>query len=355
MMCDLRFTICDSSRPVRRVRRTVIGALVVLLFLSPPAAAGSEEEPGAANHTSEVINHTSLQIHLPREVTVEGSFLTLGQISVVRGDPDVVATALRTGLGQLSTPGQTALLDRPTILSRLATQGIPARQVRLTGAEAVRVSRFQRAITTEEFLEMGQAFLRQHPPAPSLHETIPTVHPKDLILPVSVRDLQVTPRLVKSGARGHVTVLITVTADGNPCGVREIPFRLKYQCRRTVAAEEIPAGTALTPENVKIETMLSDQPEPANWKPPYGLVAVRTLAAGAEIRPEMVGSAQPPAAVKRNETVVIRLQRPGLLVTAAGVALQEARPGELVKVRNADSSRVILCKVNADGTVEPMF
>jgi flagella basal body P-ring formation protein FlgA len=42
-------------------------------------------------------------------------------------------------------------------------------------------------------------------------------------------------------------------------------------------------------------------------------------------------------------------------VTAVGVALQEARAGEYVKVRNADSSRIILCKVNVDGTVEPML
>jgi flagella basal body P-ring formation protein FlgA len=69
----------------------------------------------------------------------------------------------------------------------------------------------------------------------------------------------------------------------------------------------------------------------------------------------MAGAAQSPVVVMRNETVVIRIQQPGLTVTAVGVALQEARAGEYVKVRNADSSRVIVCKVNADGTVEPML
>ena len=42
-------------------------------------------------------------------------------------------------------------------------------------------------------------------------------------------------------------------------------------------------------------------------------------------------------------------------MTAMGIALQEARAGDYVKVRNADSSRVVLCKVNTDGTVEPML
>ena len=334
-----------------------VGGIVKAAGLGDGPSAPVEDHRQAAidNATPESAVTSVLQVHLPREVTVQGNLLTLGQISVVRGDPALAAAAARIGLGQLSVPGQKAILDRPTILSRLASQGIPAQRVRLTGAEAVLVRRFQKVISTEEFIEIGKTFLRQHPPGPSICETVPTVRPKDLILQGQVEDLQVTPRYVKAAARGYVTVQIAVTGDGKECGVREIPFRLKYQCRRVVTVKEVPEGTALTPENVKIETVVSDQPEPANWRPPYGLVAVRTLAADTEIRGDMAGSAQSPVVVLRNETVVIRIQRPGLLVTAVGVAMQEARSGEYVRVRNTDSSRIILCKVNADGTVEPML
>jgi len=342
MSYDLRFMIAGA-----------LAALVPQLL-----AAGT-----SPNQTLEIMNSkpeeaavtSVLQVHLPREVTVQGSLLTLGQVSVVRGDPALVATAAQIGLGQLSMPGQKAILDRATILSRLASQGIPAEQVRLTGAEAVTVRRLQKIISAEEFIEAGKTFLRQHPPGPSISAMIPTVKPKDLVLPGQVADLQVTPRQIKTAARGHVTVQIAVTADGKECGVREIAFRLKYQNHRVVTVKEIPEGAALTAENVKIETVESDQPEPVNWRPPYGLVAVRTLAADTEIRGEMTNAPQSPVVVLRNEAVVIRIQRPELLVTAMGIALQEARAGEYVKVRNADSSRVVLCKVNADGTVEPML
>ncbi len=347
--------ICDSQSTVGHLRRTVAGALVALLLLLPAADARSEQELEAANHKSEIINHTSLQVHLPREVTVQGNLLTLGQVSVIRGDPALVAAAGQVGLGQLSTPGQKAVLDRQTILSRLASQGIAAQQVRLTGAEAVTVRRFQKIISAEEFIEAAKTLLRQRPPGPSISAAIPTVKPKDLVLPGQVTDLQVTPRYIKAAARGHAVVQITVTADGKECGVREIPFRLRYQNHRIMTVKEIPEGAALTAENVKIETVESDQPESADWKPPYGLVAVRALAAATEIRGEMINAAQSPIVVLRNEAVVIRIQRPALVVTAMGIALQEARAGEYVKVRNADSSRVVLCKVNTDGTVEPML
>ncbi|MCU0914474.1 MAG: flagellar basal body P-ring formation chaperone FlgA [Planctomycetes bacterium] len=284
---------------------------------------------------------------------MQGNLLTLGQISVVRGEPALAATAARAGLGQLSMPGQKATLDRMTILSRLASQGIPAQQVRLTGAQAVTVRRQQRTITAEEFLEVGQTFLRQHPPGPSICETVPTTQPRDMVLQGLVQDLQVMPRFAKAAARGHVTVQINVTADGKECGVRDISFRLRYRGRRVVTVREIPEGTELTPENVKVETTVADQPEPAGWKPPYGRVAVRALATGTEVQSDMLGAVPAPVLVRRNETVVIRIQRPGLLVTAVGVALQEAREGEYVRVRNADSSRVVICRVNADGSVEP--
>jgi len=167
--------------------------------------------------------------------------------------------------------------------------------------------------------------------------------------------LQVLPRFVRSGARGHVAVQIMVVADGKEVGVRDVLFRLKYQSRRVVTAREIAAGTILAPEDLKIETVDADQPEPANWRPPYGLVATRTLPQNTELRADMVNTPEAPVVIRRNESVVICIERPGLVVTAVGTALEEGRTGEYVKVRNADSSRVIVCKVNSDGTVEPLL
>lgn len=297
----------------------------------------------------------SLHVHLPREVTVHGSLLTLDQISVVRGDPVLVSSVGKIGLGRLSVPGQNAVLDRPTILSRLASHGIPTDEVRLTGAEAVTVRRYQTTVTTEDFLELGKAFIQQYLPGRMICDAIPTVRPKDMILPGQVADLQVVPRFIGSGTAGGATVRITVTADGEDVGVRDVPFRFKYQCRRAVTLKEIAEGEVLTAENVKIETVVSDRPEPAGWIPPYGLVAVRALRADTELRGEMVAAMQSPVVIRRNDTVVMRIERPGLLVSAVGTALQEGRTGEYVKVRNADSNRVIVCKVNRDGTVEPMI
>ena len=294
-----------------------------------------------------------LQVHLPREVTVDGNQLSLEQISVIRGSAPVVAKDGQVLLGRLSAPGQKLVLDRPTILSRLATCGIGADQVRLTGADSVTVRRQQQIIAVEDFVEIGRQFLQQWAGSHSACEILAVTRPKDLVLSERPQDVQLKPQLVRGVVRGHVTVRVQVTADGRDMGTRDVSFRLKYRTHRVVATVEIAEGTALTPDNVTVEAVVSDQPEPSGWKPPYGLVATRTIAAGAEIRDSTLSAAPTSVQVRRNETVLIRMKRPGILVTAMGTSLQDGRMGELVKVRNADSSRIIVCKIMPDGSVEP--
>lgn len=294
-----------------------------------------------------------LQVHLPREVTVEGNQLSLEQISVIRGPASLASQAGQVLLGRFSAPGQRLVLDRPTILSRLASCGIAADQVRLTGADSVTVRRQQQIIEVEDFVEAGRQFLGQLASSHSVCEIVAVTRPKDLVLSNQPQDVQLKCQLVRGVVRGHVTVRVQVVADGQDVGTRDVSFRLKYRTHRVVAAAQIAEGTALTPENVTIEAVASDQPEPPGWKPPYGLVATRTVAAGAEIVDSMLSSSPTSVQVRRNETVLIRIERPGILVTAMGTALQDGRLGELVKVRNTDSSRVILCKIMPDGSVEP--
>jgi flagella basal body P-ring formation protein FlgA len=325
--------------------RTVAFALVAFR-----AAAVTPGPVGAAS-----ANEPSLRVHLPREVTVEKHLLNLGQVSVVRGDGPVATRAGKIGLGRLSLPGQKLVLDRPTILGRLASNGIPADQVRLTGAAAVTVRRRQEIIHGQEFIDVAQALLAQVRPSDAVVGSVALARPKDMIVPAEAHDVEVTPRVQAKAKRGVVTVRVTVVADGATVGTRDIPLRLRYRRHKVVTSKAVAEGAVLTPDNVKVESYVSDRPDPVGWKPPYGLAVVRALPAEAEVRPDLVRSPQPEVVIRRNETVVVRVERPGLLVSAVGIALQQARAGEPIKVRNTDSMRVIVCKVNPDGTVTPVF
>jgi flagella basal body P-ring formation protein FlgA len=322
----------------------LIGYALSLASVCDAAASGNEVGP----------RDDLVRIHLPREVTVENPLLSLGQVAVITGANPLTTTASNVRLGRFSVPGQRITLDRTTILSRLASQGIPAEKVALTGADAVMVRRHQQIISGDEFVSFARLFLQQNPPGPSPCDGTAAAKPKDLALPNEPKNMQLTARFIENGASGFATVQVAVVVDGREVGSRTVPLRLRYRCRKAVTLLEIPEGATLTPENVKIEETLSDRPE-AGWKSPYGLVALRNLPTRTEIRGDMIDAPQPSLLIRRNETVVIRVQRPGFLVTAVGLAMQEGRAGQYVKVRNTDSHRIIVCKVNDDGTVEPVL
>jgi len=293
-------------------------------------------------------------IHLPRQVDIDGSVPTLGQVSIVRGDDSYVGKAERIALGRLCVPGQSVVISRSVLLGRLACNGIPASRVKLTGAKEVVIRQRGRAIHASDFVELAKAYLGKHPPSSSICESQIVRSPEELIFKGSPKDVKLSPRLIANNMQGLAKVEIAVVADGVKVGVRQVTFRLKYSGHKYVALVDVPTGTLITAENVKVEETVLNRPESSN-PAPYGLVAKRRLPANTVITPNIVGPPEPPLAFKRNQSVTIRIETLGLLVTASGKALEDGKVGQFVKVQNIDSGRTIVARVSSDGTVEPLF
>ena len=297
-----------------------------------------------------------LQVYLPREITVKESSLSLGQVSIIRGKESLVSKASKIALGRISVPGQKIVIDRAMVLSRLACNGIPASKVTFTGAEKITVKQQEQTIRSSELVKLASSFLEKNPPVVSACGFNPIRRPKDFIITGSSKDIRLSPRLVQSRARNQARVEITIFSGGKKIDVREVIFGLKYNAPQAVAKVDIPAGAVISPENVKIEKTISNYPESSNnWRPPYGLIAKRRIPAKTVLRPNMLGPVKSPIIVKRNQKVVILIDRPGFLITAFAKAMQDGRAGEYIKVRNVDSQRIILVRVNEDGSAVPVF
>jgi flagella basal body P-ring formation protein FlgA len=325
-------------------RKTVYIVTIICLLVSAQFCQAS------ANHKAD----TGLEVYLPREITIKNNSPSLGQVSIIRGKESLVTKAGKITLGRISAPGQEIIIDRPTLLSRLACNGIPAAEVTLTGAEKVTVKQQHQTIKADEFVDIASSFLGKNLPESSIRKWEPIQTPKDLIAAGMCKEISLHPRMVNS-TTGRAKVRVSAFANGKQIGAREVAFRLKYNCRRAVTLVDIPKGVAFSPENVRIEEALSNQPELINWKAPYGLVAKRRIPANTAIVHNMVTTAKPKVLLKRNKTVILQIKKAGLLVTAIGKTMQKGSAGEYIKVRNIDSQRIIVAKVNEDGTVEPVF
>jgi len=326
----------------------IFAACVVMTFaLYCPASAN--------NKTSDSQKDSCLKIYLPREVTVKDSNLSLGQVSIIQGGETLAARAGKIALGRISVPGQKIIIDRPMVLSRLACNGIPASKVTFTGSEKITVKQQNHTISSSEFVSSANSFLENNPPGDSTCRWKVIRKPKDFIVSATNSDVSISPRLVQTGVRNQARIEITVLSGSNRIGVRQVTFALIYDRQQAVTKVDIPAGGIISPENTRIETTASNNPEPSNWKPPYGLVAKRRLPANTVLRQNMLGSLKSPIIVKRNQNVVIRVERPGFLITATGKTMQDGKAGEYIKVRNMDSQRIILARISEDGSVEPVL
>jgi flagellar basal body P-ring formation protein FlgA len=146
---------------------------------------------------------------------------------------------------------------------------------------------------------------------------------------------------------------VSVMKTGKEVCVREVVFSVQYKNLRAVATKDIQCGTLVSQDNARIETFESSLPQRV-WAQPYGLAAKRQIKAGDVINADIVEAVKSPVLVSRNQGVVMQIKQPGLTITAKGQALEDGRAKECVKVKNIDSQKVLLARVNDDGTVEPV-
>jgi flagella basal body P-ring formation protein FlgA len=331
-------------------RNKIICEILIVCFVF----CSSFGETVSLNSPQEDNSDSALQIYLPMEISIQENTLLLGEISIARGSETLIKKANKVTLGCFSMPGQEIALSRQTILSRLASNGILASDVTFIGAEEVKVKQKQQIITGEDFVNLADSFLKEKIIDKSVIGMKPVRAARELVIPDSAGDIHYSYSVDKNIQGSQISVDISVLSGEKNLGSRSLTFRLEYENRIPVAITDIVPGESVTPENVKIEKRTSNYPEPADWKEPFGLLARRVIKANTVIQNDMISTAELKTIIKRNQNVVIRVEKHGFVITASGKTMQDGKAGDFIKVKNIDSQRIIIAKVNEDGSVEPI-
>jgi flagella basal body P-ring formation protein FlgA len=111
-------------------------------------------------------------------------------------------------------------------------------------------------------------------------------------------------------------------------------------------------GETIRPEAIR-EVVLNENlyrnATAASAQEVLGKIAVVTLIPNEPIQPRML---RRPAAVQIGAIVSIRYELPGLSISASGTALQAGAIGERIRVKNLDSSAVLVGTVVDGGAVQ---
>ena len=292
-----------------------------------------------------------LHVYMPRTMKIESDTIKLGDICVLRSDDDTLTTkASAIGLGRAPFVKEELRIDRNTILSCLAANGITSANVSLTGAQSVVVMRNESVVDGEGLLHAAEMFLAQnHPLQPQtqwkLQGLVPdiTVHAREAIA--------LECRLKKDTPQGNPQVEVAVMAGQEQLDARVLTFKLCHQVRQITAAKELMPGDLITPESVTVDVVASDVPVP--WVSPFGMIATQRIAKGAIVSINSLKQPVAEIAVRRGQTVVMKIEGTGFVISALGQVTEDGKPGDSVKVRNIDTNRVIIARVNSNGTVTP--
>jgi flagella basal body P-ring formation protein FlgA len=84
------------------------------------------------------------------------------------------------------------------------------------------------------------------------------------------------------------------------------------------------------------------------------MVATAPVNASSVIRPATLRAGDDLIAVRRKQAVVMKINGPGFSIRGLGEALDDGRCGDVVRVRNLDSKRIVKATVLADGSVCPI-
>ena len=294
-----------------------------------------------------------LHVHLPRFVCLRGKEVRLGGLGIIRGaDAKLVAKASNIAMGRTPWSKEKIVIDHRTILSRLAASGIKANDVRLTGAAKVTITRDEVLFESKRLVEEAGAFLKKAYPAADQCQWRLLRKPEDLLVP-DTENIQLKPRL-GSLSGGYVYVEIAAVSGEREIGVARVPFKQLYSVRQLVAARNIPSGGVITKDNTRTAVVSVSHKGP-EWKSPYGMICAQSVRAGAVIRPSLWKPQTPAVVVRKNKGVQMKIQMSGFLIVTTGQALQDGRVGEMIKVRNIDSKRIIMARVGIDGTVTPVY
>jgi flagella basal body P-ring formation protein FlgA len=296
-----------------------------------------------------------LKIYMPREISVSGDTVYLEEVAVIRGAADMVKKVRKLVLGRFAMTGQQILINRRTIKTRLASQHISNALTSFSGSDCIIVKRSGQILNADDFAKTAKAYLKSDASMMSNFEFELSRKAKPLMLAGHKGDLKLIARPGKRSSSTITNVTIDVMADGKKIDSRDMSFRLKHRVRQVVARTGIAAGSMLGPENMKIEFVISDRPEKKGFKAPYGLITRSTLKPGDIISDRMLEKPEAVTIVKRNQIVVIAIETPMLSITAMGQALQDGACGEYIRVKNTNSNRLLLAKVNPDASVTPRY
>ena len=280
--------------------------------------------------------------------TVRNGGLTLGDIADISGSQSERVRYLQElKLGDAPAPGATLTLTPQSLEVRLLATKANFSAIKWSVPSTIQVKRESQRVSGKTIGDLAQGLISQA----AQGATVKLVDgPDDLEVPLG--RLEMTPELA-GGIRynGPTTVQVSIRTEGELFARIPVQFEVKRYLDVVVTVDNLNAGEIISARAVRLETM-----DVGKLQPGYltDLAKVVGLQARHAIPPGNVlheRSLTRPILVKSGEMVRIAARIGEIEVVAMGQALSQGAAGDLIRVQNLNTKRMLTGRVQEDKSI----
>ncbi|MFQ5714620.1 MAG: flagellar basal body P-ring formation chaperone FlgA [Candidatus Scalinduaceae bacterium] len=299
-----------------------------------------------------------VEINIKDKVTLKEKTITISDISTITGDNvELVKKIGNIEIGRTPWPNNFRKIKVYFLKMRLKSSNIKLSDVVFNGARAVTISVEATKITGAEIAQKAKEYLLSVLPAADRENAVELERvPGDQWVPRKRDEIVLDVSLVDSNKdRGNIELIVSAGSNIAPFFKTSVVFKVRVFENVVIAKRKIGRRQRLTKENIflaKRETTKRHGLAFFSMDDLTGRVAVRTILPNAIITENIVETSP---TIQKGSVVKLFIEANNFSIVTKGLAQETGRTGEVIRVRNLNSKKVIYGKVVDPERVQIIF
>ncbi len=299
-----------------------------------------------------------VEINIKDEVILKEKIVTISDVSAVTGENvELVKKISDIKVGRTPWPNKFRKISMDLLKMRLKNSNINLSGIVFNGARAVTISVESTKITGPEIAQKAREYLLSVLQVMDRETTIELRRmPADQWVPRRRDEIILDVSLVDSNKdRGNIELIVSARSNITPLFKVSVIFKVRVFENVVIAKGKIGRHQRLTRDDIflgKREITEIHNLSFSSVDDLTGKVAVRTILPNAIITENIV---ETPPTVQKGSVVKLYIEANNFSIVTKGLAQEAGRTGEVIKVKNLDSKKVLYGKVVDPERVQIIF
>jgi flagella basal body P-ring formation protein FlgA len=304
------------------------------------------------------VSANQVGINIKDEIILKEKTITISDVSTVTGgNVELAKKVSNIEIGRTPWPNNFRKISVDFLKMRLRNSNINLSDIIFNGARAVKVSVEATKITGTEIAQIAREYLLSVLPVMDRETTVELGRmPADQWVPRKRDEIVLDVSLVDSNKdRGNIELIVSARSNITPFFKVSVIFKVRVFENVVIAKRKIGRHQRLTREDIflgKREITRIHDLSFSSVDDLTGKVAVRTIRPNAIITENIV---ETPQTIQKGSVVKLYIEANNFSIVTKGLAQEAGRIGEVIKIKNLDSKKVIYGKIMDPERVQIIF